>query len=337
MSGVAPSGEVLTEDSLDAGEPNAPAPRAGRSPTQIALERLRKDKIAMICLGVIVTFVLVAICAPLLTALVGVDDADHQELLDYNTTLGLSQVSADHPFGVEAGTGKDLFYKWAYGARPSLVIGILAAGMTVILGTVLGLISGFFGGWVDRVVQWFIDFFLSLPFLLMAIGIVPIAILRFGGPDSIGYVDPGKESVIRFMAVVVVLVLFSWPTVARLVRGEVLSLREREFVQAARALGAPSKRVLLKEMLPNLLSPILVNLTILIPAFISAEAGLSFLGVGLQPPINSWGQTIAAAQAHFEDYPIWMWIPAGSVSLLVLALSLFGDAVTDAFNPQTRR
>lgn len=340
MSGVAPAGEAMLADdeaATGAGPSNAPAPREGRSPTQIALERLRKDRVAMVCLGVILFFVLVAILAPVLTSLVGVDDQNHQELLDYNTGQGLTQISREHPFGVEAGTGKDLFYKWAYGARPSLIIGILTAGLTVLLGAALGLLAGYFGGWVDRVIQWFIDFFLSLPFLLMAIGIVPIAILRFGGADSIGYVDPGKESMIRFAAVVGVLVIFSWPTVARLVRGEVLSLREREFVQAARALGAPSSRVLFKEMLPNLLSPILVNLTIMIPTFISTEAGLSFLGVGLQPPINSWGQTIAASQAYFEDYPIWLWIPAGSVSLLVLALSLFGDAVTDAFNPQTRR
>lgn len=338
LSGVAPGDDVvLAEESLDEKEPAQQAPREGRSPTQIAIERLRKDRVAMVSLAVIMFFVIVAAGAPLWTSLLGVTDEQNQSLLDYNTTIGLEQISAAHPFGVEAQTGVDLFYKWAYGARPSLVIGIVAALGSVVIGAVLGLLAGFFGGVVDRVIQWLIDFFLALPFVLMAIGMIPIAIQRFGTPDEIGYIEPETEAKVRFAAVVVVLALFGWTTVARLVRGEVLALREREFVQASRALGAPSSRVLFKEMLPNLISPILVNLTILIPAYISAEAGLSYLGVGLQPPTHSWGQTINAAQSYFEAYPIWLWVPAASVSILVLALSLFGDAVSDAFNPQTRR
>lgn len=313
-----------------------PAPREGRSPMQIALERLRKDKIAMISLGVIVIFILIAIFAPLLVKMVGVNDQPDNAALDFNG-LPLFQTNGDHPFGVESGTGLDLFYKWAYGARPSLVIGIVAAALTVLVGATMGLIAGFLGGWVDRVINWFVDYILALPFILMVIGLVPILINRFGNPDSLGFVPPERQANIRFAAIIFVLVFFSWPTVARLVRGEVLSLREREFVQAARSLGMPTGRVIRKELLPNLLGPILVNLSVLIPGFISAEAGLSYLGVGLAPPINSWGQTISAGAQQFQNYPLWMWIPAISVSLLVLALSLFGDAVSDAFNPQTRR
>ena len=313
-----------------------PAPREGRSPMQIALERLRKDKIAMISLGIIILFILVGIFAPVLTSIVGVNSDNDPSSLDFNG-LPLFQTNSAHPFGVESGTGADLFYKWAYGARPSLVIGIVAAALTVFVGETLGLIAGFLGGWIDRVINWFVDFILSLPFILMAIGLVPIIINRFGSPDSLGYVPPEKQANIRFASIIFVLVFFSWPTVARLVRGEVLSLREREFVQAARSLGMPTGRVIRRELLPNLLGPILVNLSVLIPGFISAEASLSYLGVGLQPPINSWGQTISAGAQQFQNYPLWMWIPALSVSLLVLALSLFGDAVSDAFNPQTRR
>ncbi|AKU18918.1 peptide ABC transporter permease [Luteipulveratus mongoliensis] len=324
---------------IAAGEDQAtpgPAPREGRSPTQIALERLRKDKFAMASVAVIVLFILVGVFAPVLTSLVGVNDQADNSTLDFNG-LPLFQYSSAHPFGVESGTGYDLFYKWAYGARPSLIIGIVAAALTVLVGAALGLISGFLGGWVDRVINWFVDFILSLPFILMVIALVPILINRFGNPDSLGFVPPEKQANIRFGAIIFVLVLFSWPTVARLVRGEVLSLREREFVQAARSLGMPTSRIIRKELLPNLLGPILVNLSVLIPAFISVEAALSYLGVGLQPPINSWGQTISAGSAQFDTYPLWMWVPAISVSLLVLALSLFGDAVSDAFNPQTRR
>ncbi|YAL82008.1 ABC transporter permease [Dermacoccaceae bacterium W4C1] len=313
-----------------------PAPREGKSPLKIALERLRKDKIAMISLGVIFIFILIGVFAPVLTSIAGVDSSNDNAALDFNGQP-LFQTSPEHPFGVEPGTGADLFYKWAYGARPSLIIGIVAAFLTVALGTVMGLLGGFMGGWVDKTVNWVVDFILSLPFLLMVIAVVPIVILRFGSPDASGYVTPEKEANIRFISIILVLVLLSWPSVARLVRGEVLSLREREFVQAARALGMPSSRIVFKELLPNLLGPILVNLSVLIPAFISSEAALSYLGVGLQPPINSWGQTIAAGASQFENFPLWMWIPALSVSLLVLALSLFGDAVSDAFNPQTRR
>lgn len=334
-----PGDIIVTDDQMVAEQASAggPTPREGKSPMQIAMERLRRDKVAMVCLGVIIFFILVGIFAPVLTSIVGVNSAPNQDLLDFNTNLGIVQSSREHPFGVEQGTGRDLFYMWAYGARPSLVIGIVASALTVLLGVTIGLVSGFFGGWIDRVVGWITDVTLSLPFVLMAIGIVPIFVLRFGGGDGIGYIDPGRESTLRFIALIMVLVLFGWPTIARLVRGEVLSLREREFVQAARAMGMPTGRLVRREILPNLLSPILVNLTILIPAYISAEASLSFLGVGLKEPMFSWGQTIFASTEYFQTYPIWLWVPAISISLLVLALSLFGDAVSDAFNPQTRR
>ncbi|MDE9366073.1 ABC transporter permease [Luteipulveratus sp. YIM 133132] len=313
-----------------------PAPREGKSPTQIALERLRKDKVAIACLFVIGFFVLVAILAPVLVKIVGVDSDTHQELLNIYNQADF-QSSREHPFGVKANTGEDLFYQWAYGARPSLIVGIAASALTMLVGVTLGLLAGFLGGVVDTVVSWIIDFLLSLPFLLMAIGIVPIALQRFGNPDSTGYIQPSRESTIRFIVLICVLVLFTWPTVARLIRGEVLSLREREFVQAARSLGMPTNRVVMRELLPNLTGPMIVNLTILIPAFIATEAGLSFLGVGLKDPTYSWGQTISQGVTYFDSYPIWMWIPTISVSLLVLALSIFGDAVSDAFNPQTRR
>ncbi|MDF8264178.1 ABC transporter permease [Luteipulveratus flavus] len=314
-----------------------PAPREGKSPTQIALERLRKDKVAIACLFVIGFFVLVAILAPVLVSIAGVDDQLHLDQVNPLTGLASFQSNADHPFGVKARTGEDLFYQWAYGARPSLVVGIAASALTMVVGVTMGLLAGFLGGVVDTVVSWIVDFLLSLPFLLMAIGIVPIALQRFGNPDSSGFIEEGRESTIRFIVLICVLVLFTWPTVARLIRGEVLSLREREFVQAARSLGMPTKRVVMRELLPNLTGPMIVNLTILIPAFIATEAGLSFLGVGLKDPTYSWGQTISQGVTFFDSYPIWMWIPTISVSLLVLALSLFGDAVSDAFNPQTRR
>ncbi|MBC9957532.1 ABC transporter permease [Yimella sp. cx-51] len=318
-------------------EPGKQKVREGKSPLRIALERLRRDKIAIACIVVILLFILMAMFQDLITNIVGVDNENHQELLNPETTYPDFTASSAHPLGIEPGTGRDLFYRWVHGARPSLIVGIFAAAVTVIIGVTMGLLSGFLGGWVDRVISWFIDFLLSLPFLLMAFAIVPIAVARFGNPDTAGYVEPGKQSTIQFIAVIFILVLFGWPSLARLIRGEVLSLREREFVQAARALGAGPRRIVFREMLPNLLGPIIVNLTVLIPAFISIEAGMSLLGIGLQDPIVSWGQTISSGSKAFDTYPIWMWVPAMSIALLVLALSLLGDAVSDAFNPQTRR
>ncbi|TWE12503.1 ABC transporter permease [Rudaeicoccus suwonensis] len=333
-----PDATVLLSEAETVESPESVAPaKAGLSPTQIALARLRKDKLAWASVVVIVFFVLVAIFQDLITKIVGVNGDTDQTLLDPNTTLPMFTATAAHPFGVQPQTGQDLFYEWAHGARPSLIVGIGASLLTMIIGVVLGLLAGFLGGWVDRVISWVIDFLLSLPFLLMAIALVPVALARFGHPDGSGYIQPGREAAIRFASLIFVLVAFSWPGLARLIRGATLSLREQEFVQAARSLGQPTWRVVMKEMLPNLTGPIIVNLTVLIPAFIAAEAGLSFLGAGLKAPIVSWGQTIAAATGSFDTYPIWLWIPVASIALLVLALSLFGDAVSDAFNPATRR
>lgn len=310
---------------------------ASKSPTRIAWERLKRDKVAIACAVIIGLFVLMGIFQDVITNIVGVDALPHQDLLNQDTTFPDFTVSSAHPLGIQPQTGSDLFYRWVHGARPSLIVGILGAIITLVVGVVMGLLAGFLGGWVDRVVSWIIDFLLSLPFILMAFAVVPITVARFGNPDITGYVEPRKQATIQFIAVIILLVTFGWPSLARLIRGEVLSLREREFVQAARALGAPTGRIVFKEMLPNLLGPIIVNLTVLIPGYIATEAGLSLLGIGLQDPIVSWGQTIASATSSFDTYPIWLWVPVLSIALLVLALSLLGDAVSDAFNPQTRR
>ena len=222
------------------------------------------------------------------------------------------------------------------GIRPSLIIAVVAATAVTIIGTTLGLLAGYLGGIVDNIVSFLIDVVLSLPFLLFAIALVPIAVNRIAGSTG-GFVADEEVANIRFGVLIVVLILFGWTGLARLVRGEVISIREREYVQAARALGVPTSQVLSKEILPNLLSPIIVSLTTAIPAFISAEAGLSLLGVGLREPSVSWGLTIQFAQNSFLEHPLYMWMPVIGLSLLVLALSLFGDAVNDAFNPHTRR
>ncbi|MDN5794175.1 MAG: ABC transporter permease [Intrasporangium sp.] len=316
--------------------------RAGRSPGQIAWERLKKDKVAVVCSIVVLFFILVAIFAPLLTSLQTVDPvtgvkadpyAVHPELVDLNG-FPKEGITSSHWLGVEKGIGRDLFARWTYGARPSLIIGFVAAALSTVIGVTMGLVGGYLGGVIDRAISWVVDFFLSLPFLLVVIAATPIIELRFGARGSL---TAEQTSNIRFWLIISLLVIFGWMGLARLVRGEVVSLREREFVQAARAIGVPTRHVLFKEILPNLVGPIIVSASIAVPAYITAEATLSFLGAGLVEPTASWGRTIADAQNSFQSYPLWLWPPVIGISLLVLALSLLGDSIRDAFDPTTRR
>ncbi|HEY8455146.1 MAG TPA: ABC transporter permease [Actinopolymorphaceae bacterium] len=308
----------------------APALR-GKSPTRIALERLRSDKIALVCLAVVVFFVLVAIFADLITRLTNTDLAFNIELVDDRTNLPTVGASLEHPFGLEPRTGRDLFAMWVLGARYTMLVALGAACISTILGSVLGLVAGFLGGWVDRVICWVIDFLLSLPFLLLAIAIAPVIATYLQDASS------ETQSQIRLVTLVAILAVFGWTTLARLIRGEVLSLREREFVLAARAIGVPTRQILFRELLPNLTGPIIVSLSLSFPAYITAEAGLSFLGVGLIEPMPSWGRTIALARNYYSTYPEYLWQPVLAILVLVLALNLLGDAVRDAFDPKTRR
>ncbi len=310
--------------------------RAGRSPSRIAWDRLKNDKVAVVCAIVVVFFVVVAIFAPLIVKIPG------QEVNKYNTdlispdnafpTIG---ATSEHWFGVEPRTGRDLFALWAYGARPSLIIGFVAAGLSTVVGIAMGLVAGYLGGVVDKVIGWIIDVLLSLPFLLMVLALVPIVQKRLTPPGEV--LTAEQTSTIRFVVLIAILVFFGWLGLARLIRGEVLSLREREFVQAARIVGVPTRQILFREILPNLVGPIIVSASIAVPAYISSEAALSYLGAGLVEPTASWGRTVSNAQNSFARYPLFLWPPVISIATLVLALSLLGEAIRDAFDPNTRR
>jgi peptide/nickel transport system permease protein len=316
--------------------PTKAGPRVSRSPTQIALERLRKDRVAMICLGIFIFFVLVAIFAPLLAKLEGQDPTTyHFELIDRSSTFPYQGITSDHWFGVEPRLGRDLFARWVYGARPSLIVAGTITVITTIIGVVVGLIAGFFGGWIDRILSWVIDFVLSLPYLIFAIAFPAVIIsMVYGGSEG---TEDEQVARVRFISLILVLSFFGWAGLARLIRGQVLSLREREFISAARVLGLPTRRVLFRELLPNLVAPIVVSASLALPGYIVAEAGLTFLGVGLMDPTPSWGVTIASAQRYYDNYPLYLWVPVFAITILVLALSLLGDAVRDAFDPKTRR
>jgi ABC-type dipeptide/oligopeptide/nickel transport system permease subunit len=302
-----------------------------KSPTRIAFERLRKDKIAVVCAVVVLIFILIAVLADVLIKITHTNLEQNYILIDPQTSLPKVGWSAEHPFGVEPRTGRDIFARWVMGARYSMIVGFAAAVGTTALGVLVGLAAGFLGGWVDRVSSWIIDYLLSLPFLLMAIALAPIV--------GSWMQDAGEEAVAqaRLWTLVFILLFFGWTGTARLIRGQVFSLRESEFVQAARAIGVPTRSIMLKELLPNLIAPIVVSLSLALPAYIGAEAGLSFLGVGLIEPTPSWGRMISSAQSYVQIMPEYLWLPLLGLALLTLSLNLLGDAVRDAFDPKTRR
>jgi ABC-type dipeptide/oligopeptide/nickel transport system permease subunit len=335
MSIGSPDSTVGVEEHPASAEPVRTAAVAhGKSPTRIAIDRLRRDKVAMICAAIVVLFILVAVFAPLLARLEGYDFGTyHTDLVD-EYGFPLSGPNADHWFGVEPKTGRDNFARWVYGARPSLIVAFSATVFGTVVGVVMGLLAGFLGGWVDRVISWVIDFVLSLPYLLFAIALVPIVESMRGGSFNM---TPEEQASTRFYVLIFVLSFFGWAGLARIIRGEVLSLREREFVLAAKAIGVPTRQVLFKELLPNLVAPIVISASLSLPAYVTAEAGLSYLGVGLVEPKPSWGQTIATATNWFKADPIYLWLPVLGITALVLSLALLGDSIRDAFDPKTRR
>jgi len=203
--------------------------------------------------------------------------------------------------------------------------------VATLVGVSLGLIAGYAGGIVDKVISFLIDFFLTIPFLLAALALAPILNDRFA-------INPDQYERVQMIALIAILAGFGWMGMARLIRGEVLSLREREFVQAAQVIGMPTRRILVKELLPNLVAPIVISISLLLPAFVAAEAGLAYLGIGVTSGV-SWGQTILDASSirNFQDYPLFLFEPLLGIVLLVLALNLLGDAVRDALDPKTRR
>lgn len=308
---------------------------AGRSPMQIAMARLRKDRIAMACLVVVVLFILIAVFAPLLTAAFGVElrGGDPGKDLDqFNfPTFGPPDhgFTWEAPLGIAPSVAHDNLAEWFYGARTSLIVATVSTLAATALGVAIGLVAGFSRGWMDKVINFVIDVFLALPFLIVALAIAPIIVSRFGN-------QPRLLETWQFISLLVVLSVFGWMTLARLVRGEVLSLREREFVQAARVIGVPTRQILFKELLPNLIAPIIVSISLGLPAFVAAEAGLAYLGIGATGK-PSWGQTIDKAVPFFNTYPLYLYAPVFGVFLLVVALNLLGDAVRDAFDPKTRR
>jgi peptide/nickel transport system permease protein/oligopeptide transport system permease protein len=301
----------------------------GRSLGQIAWMRLKRDKVAIAGGVVIILLILGAIFGPMVLPS---PNAWNQGLNDATLNRPIhgfwhSGISWSHPLGVEPGNGRDMLSRMASGARVSLLIAFFATLLSVVIGVVLGVVAGYFGGWVDTLLSRAMDIFLAFPLLLFAIAMIGVM------PDhAFGL----KGNSIRELVLIFVIGFFSWPYMARIIRGQTLSLREREFVDAARSLGARSSYILFKELLPNLVAPILVYATLLIPTNILFEAGLSFLGVGVIPPTPSWGATLSLAAPIFQADPMYMIVPGVAIFLTVMAFNLLGDGLRDALDPRAK-
>jgi peptide/nickel transport system permease protein len=322
---VGGSAELAEIDALDVGP---------RTPWQLFWLRFREDKLAMAALVFIGLLILAAIFAPVVTSLVGAPDPDARDTAALDPLFATpTGPSSDHLFGIDQ-LGRDVFSRTVYGARVSLEVAFAATFLATAFGIVAGLLAGYFRGWTDTIVSRSVDVLLAIPYLLLATGLAAACTLgktSGGGAGCLGgLIKPG-------IGVVIFVISFtSWTYMARIVRGQVLSLREKEFIEAARSMGATNSRIIFRELLPNLTAPIIVYASILIPQVILYEAALSFLGVGVTDK-PSWGQMLSDATPVFSDAWWYMLFPGIALLLTVLAFNLVGDAMQDALNPRSKR
>jgi peptide/nickel transport system permease protein len=308
----------LTEDQFTGTTVEQAPARAiqGRSPWQLAWRRLRTDRVAVVSAIVIVLLCLVALAAPLIANLVGHPPATQYP---YGTTdQGLPKPpSAQFLLGTD-NLGRDLFVRIVYGARISLLVGLSSTFIATVLGVTVGLVAGYYGGVIDGVLARGMDVVLAFPYLILALALVTVL-----GPS--------------LWMVIAVIAFFSWAALARIVRGQTLSLKEKEYIEAARAIGASPLRIMVIDILPNVIAPVLVVATLLVPTAIVFESTLSYLGLGIQEPTASWGNILANSQ-QFLPYAWWFLVfPAAALLITTLAFNLLGDGVRDAIDPGTER
>jgi peptide/nickel transport system permease protein len=367
---------------------------AARSPLALFWRRLRGDKVALVALAVIVLLVVVALFAGQIVKLFGAHPPNAQNSNALDDFGSAAPPGHGYLMGTDA-LGRDVFSRTIYGARISLLTAFVATGLIVLIGVTLGMIAGYYRGFVDTALSRSMDVVLAFPVLLLALGLgaacslkgcltasavgrdlfvagavvalIPVistAISQARGRPGFGaisgsdwvlrlapgvlilvlalfftFIVPSSKTLIQpgLPVVIFVITLAGWPYMARIIRGQVLSLREKEFVEAARSLGASDTRIIFRHLLPNLVAPIIVYTTLLIPTNILFEAALSFLGVGVQPPTASWGAMIADAISIFDTAWWYMTFPGVALLLTVLAFNLIGDGLQDALNPRTGR
>ncbi|TQL68292.1 peptide/nickel transport system permease protein [Nocardioides albertanoniae] len=328
-------GEELSGGSTPSTSPGEAKAIAGKSPFRLAMMRLRKDKLTMASLIVVVLVVLAAVAAPVLVKMGVLDPFKfHQDLLDANALPvgGWSGASGDHLLGVEPGTGRDAMSRFWYGITFSLIIALVAATLSVIIGAVIGIIAGFSGGWVDAILSRITDLTLSFPSTLMLLALSSLGLKLV---QQVTGLPNGPLA--QGIYCTVVLAIFGWTSTARVVRGQVLSIKQREFVEAAVVLGASRSRIYFKEILPNLWAPLLVLVTLMMPAYISAEAALSYLQVSVKPPTPTLGNVLYDSLKYAQTDPFYFFMPAILIATIVISFNLLGDGLRDALDPKGDR
>jgi peptide/nickel transport system permease protein len=331
------------------GGPEVGGQIVGLSPWALFWRRFRQDKFAFFGIGLVIIMLLLAVFAPLISHLTGkspdevfLNTTPTCQTIQHGATVNGFQVDVPFPKGPGAtfwfgcdGSRQDVFIQVVYGARTSLTVALFATAISVIVGVAVGLSAGFYRGKVDTLLSRITDIFMSLPVLLLALGLAAACSLPPPGGGTAGCLGGILKPGIGLVAAIIG--LFSWPYISRIVRGQVLSLREKEFVEASRALGANNRRIMFREILPNVVAPILVYTTLIIPNNILFEAALSFLGVGVPPTTPSWGSQLNQAADSFT-YAWWtMVFPGLFLFLTTLGFNLVGDGLRDALDPRTGR
>lgn len=343
---------VQTEDAQASGGPDADAlskdgsqdakQAAGLSPGQLMWRRFKRDRAGVISAIIVIFFFVIALLAPVIKMLYGKDPytlygqgeggGDISLLDDFNMPTGsFGGASGAHWFGIEPNLGRDVFMQLIYGMRTSIYTALVATIVMVFLGVLLGLVGGYFGGKIDYWLGRLTDLLLGFPSQLFFIASMPVVTAAFVRPDE------ETPTMLRAAAIVVVLSFLGWMGLSRLIRASTLSLREREFVEAAKIAGASPWRIISKELLPNLVTPILVQATLLLPGTILSVAFLSYVGVGYVEPTPDWGRMFSIGSGIFQQDPAYMIYPGVAMVIFVVAFNLLGDSVRDAFDPKSGR
>ncbi|UGY93460.1 ABC transporter permease [Streptomyces gobiensis] len=343
---TSPSQAALAGNDTSSSESSVPLTKAkadsgseltGRSPGQLMWTRFKRDRTGVVSACVVIFFFAIAALAPVISWLYGKDPytlygQDNFLLDDFGYPLGANGgISGDHWFGIEPDLGRDVFMQLIYGMRTSLFTAVGVALAAVATGVLIGLVGGYLGGKTDYWLGRLTDFMLALPSQLFLIATMPVVVAVFVSPED------ETPTYIRALAIIIVLWFLGWMGMARLIRSQVLSLREREFVEAARVSGASRWRILRKELIPNLVTPILVQGTYMLPSAILSVAFLSFVGVGYVEPTPDWGRMFAIAGRIYEQNPTYMFFPGVAMVIFIVAFNLLGDSVRDAFDPKSGR
>jgi len=305
-----------------------------RSPRQIAWMRFKRNKVGMVAAWVSAIILMLSLFAPLVCKVLGINpDELNLDLIDSSgiPTLPNGGISLEHPLGLTPGIGRDLLANLLYGSRISFTVAILTTSMTLFIGLIVGIVGGYFRGRIDDYLGRFTDFLLAFPAFFMIVALSDPMVARI---QDIGLAQGNSA---RIVFLIFFLSFFGWPGFSRLVRSQVLSLRERDFVTAAQAMGASRRRIIFKELLPNLWAPVIVVVSLSLPGYLAAEAVFSFLGIGIQAPATTWGILLDNSRRFVTVYPNFFLIVAGSLVLVVLAFNLVGDALRDALDPRSER